>query len=367
MELELKKKKDHVVQYLGIPGLLRFVSISPRTVEFRVTENCNSRCVMCNAWKNRSVNELSTEELKDVLRQLRDIGINQLILLGGEPLLRPDIGAIIKEANLLRFRTILVTNGLLLEERAKELLESGITYLTVSVDGIRDSHDAIRGVKGSFDKAIRGIEAILKLKEDVNPNVFVTLITMLLMKQNVDEIPQLVELSRDLHIRWDFNLLDSSLDIFKGIPFSEISVDDKERIDKTIDYLIKVRRESPGLLSPCEHALEYARRYLKGENLDNYHCVHGYELLHIRSHGEVHPCWIMEPIGNLREARLSDIVGTKKHRELAERIYMRQCPGCTNLCAYNIVTKHLMLHWMRCEKERKRNMQNYRFAEGLKY
>lgn len=353
MKLELRKKKDHVLQYLGIPGLLKFVSLTPHAVEFRVTENCNSRCIMCNAWKNKFTNELSTKEMKDVLHQLRNIGTDTLIILGGEPLLRPDIGAIIKEASLLKFQTILlVTNGLLLEEKAKELLENGVTHITVSVDGIGDTHDTIRGVKGGFDKAIRGIETVQKLKRDVNPNVAVTLITMLLMKQNIDEIPQLIKLSHDLNIHWDFNLLDCNLDIFSEIPFSEILVNDKEEIDKTINYLRKVRKESPGLISSiaCKHVLEYARRYFKRENLNDYHCVHGYEILHVRSHGEVHSCWIMEPIGNLRQAKLNDIMGTKKHRGLAEKIYMRQCPGCTNLCAYNIRTKHLISHWLRCRK-----------------
>ncbi len=46
MKLELRKKPYHVILYLGIPKLLRFVSISPRTVEFRVTENCNSSYVI---------------------------------------------------------------------------------------------------------------------------------------------------------------------------------------------------------------------------------------------------------------------------------------------------------------------------------
>jgi MoaA/NifB/PqqE/SkfB family radical SAM enzyme len=312
---------------------------------------------MCNAWKNKSVNELSTEEMKNVLRQLRDFGIDQLIILGGEPLLRPDIGVIVKEASLLKFRIILlVTNGILLEEKAKELLESGITHITVSVDGIGDTHDSIRGIKGMFDKAIKGIKTVQKLEKEMNRHVYVTIISMLLMKRNVDEIPKLVELSHDLHIQWDFPLLDPNLDFYKGIPFSNLLEDDKEKIDKTIDYLIKVRREWPEVLSPvaCRHVLEFARRYLKGENLDEYHCVHGYELLHMGSHGEVYSCWIKEPIGNLREAKLTDIVGTKKHRELAERLYIRDCPGCTNLCVFNITTKHLLSHWLNCERKSKR-------------
>jgi MoaA/NifB/PqqE/SkfB family radical SAM enzyme len=306
---------------------------------------------MCNAWKNKSVNELSTEEMKNVLGQLKDFGIDDLILLGGEPLLRSDIGVIIKQASLLKFRTILlVTNGLLLEARAKDLLESGVTHITVSLDGIGATHDAIRGIEGLFDKAIAGIRAVQKLEKDMDRHVSVTIISMLLMKQNVDDIPRLVGLARDLHINWDFALLDPNLDFYTGIPFSKLLIDDEEKIDKTIDYLIKVRRESPRVISfvDCEHVFEFARRYLKRENLDNYHCVHGYELLHIRSHGEVQSCWVMDPIGNLREAKLRDIVGTKKHRELAQQIYMRQCPGCTNLCVYNIISKHLMSHWVRC-------------------
>jgi MoaA/NifB/PqqE/SkfB family radical SAM enzyme len=358
MKPELQKKLGYVILYLGVRDLLRFVPISPFIVEFRVTENCNSQCVMCNAWKNKSVNELSTEEIKDALRQLRGIGVNTMIFIGGEPLLRPDIGELVKEASLLKFPIILlVTNGLLLEDKARELLENGVTHITVSVDGIGQSHDAIRGIPGSFEKAIKGIKTVQKLKEDMNLNVAVTLITNMLMKQNLDMIPQLVELSRDLHAYWDFNLLDSNLDLFKGISLSEISVEDREKIDKTIDYLAKVRSKSPDLISSCEHMLKYARKYLKKENLDNFHCVHGYEALHLRSNGDVHPCWIMEPIGNLREAKLRDIVGTKKHRELAERIYGKDCPGCTNLCPLNVRTKYLISHQLSCERKSKKELE----------
>jgi len=356
MKLEFRKKVNHIFLHIGARKLLRFVSMNPHVVEFRLTENCNSRCIMCNAWKNRSVNELSAEEVKDALNQLRGVGIDTVIFLGGEPLLRPDIGEIIKEASLLKFRTImLVTNGLLLEERAEELLKNGITNLSISVDGFGYSNETIRGIKGGFEKAVNGIQKVQKLKADTNSNVVVSILTNLLMKQNVDTIPELVEVSRDLGIYWSFNLLDSNLDIFKGIPFSDILIEDAERIDKTIDYLIKVRKESPELIFCCEHMLNYARGYLKRENIKKYPCVLGYEALHVGSHGEILPCWIMEPIGNLRATKLCDMVGTKKHRELADRIYRRECPGCTNLCMYNIYSKHLISHVVRCGRKSQKN------------
>jgi len=359
MSLEFRKKLDHVLLYLGARNLLRFVSISPSAVEFRLTENCNSRCVMCHAWKNKSVNELSTEEIKDALGQLRGIGIDTVIFLGGEPLLRPDIGEVIKEASLLKFRVILlVTNGLLLEEKAEELLKNGITHLSVSIDGFGYSNEIIRGIKGGYEKAISGIQKVQKLKADMNSNVIVSILTNMLMKQNVDTIPQLVEVSRDLGVCWSFNLLDSNLDIFKGIPFSDIMIEDTEKIDKTIDYLLKVRRESPELISSCEHMLNYARGYLKAPATNKYHCVLGYEALHVGSHGEILPCWIMEPIGNLRTTKLRDMVGTKKHRELAEKIYRRECPGCTNLCMYSIVIEHLISHKVHCESKSKKKPES---------
>lgn len=352
VRFRLKGKFNDVLLHLGSRRLLRFVSPYPEGVNINVTENCNSRCVTCYAWKNRSVGELTTEEIKDALRQLRDIGVTTAIFVGGEPLIRRDIMDLLKESRRLKFETrMVVTNGLLLEDKAKELLESGITHISVSVDGIGNSNEIIRGVSGNFEKSLRGIRAIQEIKKDMGSDVTVTLITTILLNQNVDEIAQLIEVSRKLGVYWDFNLLDPNLPIFEGIPFSKLLVKSEEKIDKTIDYLKKVRTESPELISSCDHILEYARNYLKGKKQNNIHCVHGYKLIYLGAHGEVHPgCWAMEPAGNLRENKLSDIIKSQKYRRLAEKIYMNDCLGCTNLYGINVIVHYLFSHWLRCEK-----------------
>lgn len=239
--------------------------MNPDWADIRVTERCNSRCQTCYAWKNKPEDELTTEEIKGALRQLRDIGVKNVVFIGGEPLLRSDIGALVKEASLLGMENIIVvTNGLLLKDKAEELLRNGITHITVSIDGTGDVDDMIRGVPGSYVRAVEGIETAQRLKRKMGLNVPVTIITTLLLNQNVQEIPKLIELAKSLDTHWLFNLLDPNLDIFKGIPFSKLLVKDKERIDDTIDYLMKTCSKDPQLIASCNHMLDFAGSYLKG-------------------------------------------------------------------------------------------------------
>jgi len=345
-----------ILFYLGSRKLLRFATLRPDWADVRVTEKCNSRCTTCYAWKNKQEGELTTEEMKDALHQLKEIGVRHVVFIGGEPLLRKDIGDLVKESSRLGFENrIIVTNGLLLKDKAEELLSNGITHITVSIDGIGDSDDKIRGVPNSYTRAVEGIKTVQKLKKDMGLDVPVTIITTLLLNQNVEEIPKLIELSRSLDAYWLFNLLDPNLNIFKGIPFSELLVQDKEKIDNTIDYLKKTCEQYPKLISTCDHMLEFARNYLKGDNRYDFHCVHGYKAVYLGSHGEVYlGCYALEPIGNIRKNKLREIVGSKKHRELAERMYMIECPGCTNRYEFNIATKHLIPHQIYCERKRKK-------------
>ena len=356
MDLGLREKSSTVLLYLGSKRLLRFVSVRPEWADIRVTENCNSRCTTCNVWKNKSTNELTTDEIKDAIHQLKDVGVNNVVFIGGEPLLRSDIGTLVKEASLLGFENIIVvTNGLLLKDRAEELLRNGVTHITVSVDGVGATDDKIRGVPGSYDRAVKGIETVQSLKKDMGVNVAVTIVTTMLLNQNVEEIAKLVELARSLDAHWLFNLLDPNLDIFKGIPFSTLLVNSEQKIDATIDYLKKTCEESPQLIPSCDHMLEFARSYLKRPKRYDFHCVHGYRMVYLGSHGEVYlGCYAMPPVGNIRKDKLQDIVGSKQHRKVAEKMYMRKCPGCTNRYEFNIAIKHLISHQLNCVKRNPR-------------
>jgi MoaA/NifB/PqqE/SkfB family radical SAM enzyme len=357
MELRFRDKLGSILLYLGVQSFLRFVTINPEWANIRVTMKCNSRCTTCYAWKRiPQEDELSTEELKDALSQIRGLGIRNVIFIGGEPLLRPDIGALAKKASTLGFKNIIVvTNGLLLKDKAEELVKNGVTQITVSIDGVKETNDAIRGVSGSYEKSIRGIQAVQRLNKAMGRNASVSLSTTILLNQNVEQIPELIKISKNLGVNWMFNLLDPNVDIFKGIPFSQLLVGDKEKIDETIDYIKEILRENPELISSCEHMLEYARDYLKGKDRYDFHCIHGYKMVYLGSHGEVYAgCWVLEPVGNIRVNSLHKILESEKYREMAKKMYMNECPGCTNRFEPNIAMKHLLSHHLFCGKQGKK-------------
>ena len=126
----LRNGINYGILYLGNFSLLRLISPRPNYAEVRVTEGCNSRCVTCNAWKNSRAGELSTEEMIYAIKQLREIGVKRIRLSGGEPLIRLDIGRLVKECHSLGFEEIyLATNGLLLEQYAEELVQLSLIHI----------------------------------------------------------------------------------------------------------------------------------------------------------------------------------------------------------------------------------------------
>ena len=157
----------------------------------KLTYNCNLRCAMCPFWK-RARKDSSIEREKAVLRQIYDSGVCGIAFEGGEPLLRNDLVEVLAFSRSLPLHTSLITNGTLLESRIDEIASyvNGVVY--VSLDGLEKTHDAIRGVKGCFRKAVRGIAAS---REKVSVTINTTI-----MAENINEIEDLVKLAKELDV-----------------------------------------------------------------------------------------------------------------------------------------------------------------------
>jgi radical SAM family uncharacterized protein len=155
----------------------------------KLTYNCNLRCKMCPFWRRPSPDPSLNQE-KAVLKQIYNSGAVGVAFEGGEPLLRNDLVDILAFSRSLPLHTSLITNGTLLESRIDEIAPyiNGVVY--VSLDGLEKTHDAIRGVGGSFRKAVGGISAA---KEKVTVTINTTV-----MAENVEEIESLVCLAKEL-------------------------------------------------------------------------------------------------------------------------------------------------------------------------
>jgi len=161
----LEKKPPHLSEnfrmgfrvYSGLISNLLGAKV-PFFCGHKLTYNCNLRCKMCPFWR-RSSPDPSLAQEKAVLKQIYSSGAVGVAFEGGEPLLRHDLVDILAFSRSLPLHTSLITNGTLLESRIDEIAPyiNGVVY--VSLDGLEKTHDEIRGINGSFKKAVRGINA----------------------------------------------------------------------------------------------------------------------------------------------------------------------------------------------------------------
>ena len=102
--------------------------------------------------------QLSTDEAKAMIDDLASFGSPVLLFSGGEPCLRDDLVELMHYAKQAGMRVVLSTNGTLITpELAREFAEVGLSYVGISLDGNRETHDKFRGVEGAFDRAMEGV------------------------------------------------------------------------------------------------------------------------------------------------------------------------------------------------------------------
>lgn len=170
------------------------------SLRMSVTQRCNLSCPYChNEGQLSSKHEMSYSKIKEILSSARSVGISQLKLTGGEPLLRDDILDIVKYAKEVGFEDIsMVTNGILLPRYASLLREAGLGRVNIGCDSINPSF--LSG-KGGVDKAIKSAQEAglkpIKINMVVLKGITDMLIDeMILFAKTRGVVLQLVELIR---------------------------------------------------------------------------------------------------------------------------------------------------------------------------
>jgi 12,18-didecarboxysiroheme deacetylase len=140
--------------------LLQFSADKKPVVDWNMTRQCNLKCVHCyaHAKVNPMENELTTAEGKALIDDLSAFGAPVMLFSGGEPLLRPDLPELARYAVSKGMRAVISTNGTLItREKARVFKEIGLSYVGISLDGLREVNDRFRGVDGAFAQALEGI------------------------------------------------------------------------------------------------------------------------------------------------------------------------------------------------------------------
>ena len=160
-------------------------------VVWNCTRACNLRCVHCYARAdddNAQAGELSTEEGKSFLRDLVDFNVPVVLFSGGEPLVRKVLFELANYVKELGMRPVISTNGTLInEEMADKIQEIGFAEIGISIDGVKETNDRLRGREGAFDGALQGIRHCVDRNQRVS-------LRFTINRHNYQDVPDIIDL-----------------------------------------------------------------------------------------------------------------------------------------------------------------------------
>jgi Fe-coproporphyrin III synthase len=159
-----------------------------------VHSQCNCRCVMCDIWQRPDSLELPVADLERHRQSLISLGVRQVVLTGGEPLLHRNLPALCAFFRDLNIRVTLLTTGLLLHARAAQIA-AGIDEVIVSLDGPPAVHNAIRNIPRAFETTAKGIATL----QEIAPAIRISCRTTV-QKLNHTRLRATVESAQSLHL-----------------------------------------------------------------------------------------------------------------------------------------------------------------------
>lgn len=164
------------------------------SLRISITNRCNVNCIYCHHdGMLESSSEMTSDEIYEICRIAKKIGVEKIRLSGGEPLVRKDIVEIVQKVASLDFKDIsITTNGIFLEKYAKDLKDAGLDRINVSLDTLNEE----------TYKNIVGKNALQRVKDGIIESCEVGLypvkINMVIMNNiNNDEIMDMFEFTKE--------------------------------------------------------------------------------------------------------------------------------------------------------------------------
>lgn len=308
--------------------------VKPLVAELFLTENCNLRCVSCACWREPTLNELSTEEWKDVITQLAQLPIYKANFTGGEPLIRRDAVELMRFARSAGIRhSHLNTNAILLTPaKLDEVLDAGVRSFNVSIDGPRTLHDRIRGRKGAFDRSIEHLRNLIAQRERYRLKVRMN---FTVMRENASALPEIALLAQALGVQLYLNLATSQTFLFR-----HPAVDGQTRVptralEEGLSLLEQIARRDSRWL-PRYSDLRYISRHFSDIVQCDLPCAESQLKLMIHSRGQIGGCWGHDPRFNVRDLRIAEVVAGEHYREEHARLFRKECAGCGSNYSLNL-------------------------------
>jgi len=215
----------------------------PLFISWALTDRCNYSCKYCNIWK-RNTEELGTGDVINLINKLSKCGTEAISFAGGEPLLREDIGEIIRHCRRQGIYTKITTNGSLIPEKIKEI--SDVNLVKITLNGPRYLHDSQRQL-GSYQAVMDAVDLIKRSDIDIGINCVIS-------KENIDCLDFVLDKARKLRVKVSFQPLESR----EGFnEYVNKNLPEPERFKQVISGLIKIKRKGNSYIANSLPALMY--------------------------------------------------------------------------------------------------------------
>lgn len=286
----------------------------PEAVVCLLTERCSSKCVHCDIWRNRGVERGPTlddwRRLMDEIRQW--LGPVDVVLTGGEALLRPFTVDLAGYASSIGLRVEVLTHGYWKDQELIERLAlSRPRRVTLSLDGIGELHDAVRGRPGFFERTSASIETLLHARREhgLEYEVLLKTVVMSINLHGLDEVARFAT-ERDIDVLYQpIEQNYGEPDNPGWIAESANWPTDTGAAVAAVERLIELKR-SGARIANSERDLERMAAYFRDpdryrvriQNHDFSGRCSALGLLQVQANGDVMVCFSAPPIGNFLEA-----------------------------------------------------------------
>src|SRR3982751_1367479 len=285
----------------------RLFDQKPLQCSIYLTDRCNLDCSYCTEYDNSKPHP-KLEDLKLWIKKIRDLGTMRIALVGGEPLMHPNVVEIVRYCRELGFATSLTTNGFLLtRQKLKELEEAGLQVMQISVDRMTPSPIT----KKSFKKILPKLDYFKDSKIRLH-------ITGVICADTLPESRAVLETGLSRGIPTEVRLVHAD-------PLQRFRVDRGpcEELEHFIDSMIERKRRGEKIHT-SEAILKYQRSLLRGEHVE-WTCVAGYKLFFVSAQGKFWICSMVHTNKHIMEVTLDDLYANYKKKSCQE--------GCGVYCA----------------------------------
>ena len=308
---------------------------------------CNCRCVMCDIWRaNRNGQEIAPEVLARHVESFRRLGVERVILSGGEALMHSNLWALCEQIQEIGAGIVLLSTGLLLKRYAADVVR-WCDEVVISLDGSPEVHDGIRNVPRAYQRLAEGVAAVKAL----SPGFRVTGRSVV-QRRNFFDLPNVIDTAHTLGLdQISFLAVDVSSTAFnRPRPWGDERIDEVALSPNEVAELERIVEATigshaadfvAGFVAESPDKLRRIPRYFAALNGDGDFpttvCNAPWVSTVIETDGTVRPCFFHPGLGNIHEQGLEEILNSPQARAFRRGLDVTQDP----ICRRCVCTLHL--------------------------